>query len=47
MAVWEYRAYTNLKESIQLHSIEAEISMADIYVDVDFMPFDEENWRPL
>lgn len=47
MAVWEYRAYTDLKETIQLHSIEAEISMADVYVGVDFMPFDEENWRPL
>ena len=47
MGVWEYRAYTDLKETIHLHSIKVEITMADIYIGVDFMPFDEENWRPL
>lgn len=44
---WEYRAYTDLEGMIPLHSLDIEIPMADIYMGVDFLPFDPENLQLL
>lgn len=44
---WEYRAYTDLEGVIPLHSLDIEIPMADIYIGVDFLPFDPENLQLL
>lgn len=44
---WEYRAYTDLEVMIPLHSLDIEIPMADIYMGVDFLPFDPENLQLL
>ena len=43
--VWEYRAYNNLQDTVQLHSIDVQLSLEDIYLGVEFLPFDEENWK--
>jgi len=44
---WEYRAYTDLEGMIPLHSLDIEIPMSDIYLGVDFLPFDPENLKLL
>lgn len=44
---WEYRAYTDLEGLIHLHSLEVDIPLADLYLGVDFPPFDLDNWRLL
>lgn len=43
--VWEYRAYNNLQDTVPLHSIDVQLSLEDIYLGVEFLPFDEENWK--
>lgn len=47
LSTWEYRAYTDLEGMIPLHSLDIEIPMADIYIGVDFLPFDPENLQLL
>ena len=38
-------ANNNLQDSVQLHSLDVQLSLEDIYLGVAFVPFDEENWK--
>jgi Uma2 family endonuclease len=35
--IWEYRTYETLTDTIKLFSIDVEISMADIYLKIEFL----------